>query len=147
MTQSKDCVRAVGHGFYVKKKKTTQQTTCINVSPWSLPLWVILSWKFAIHCRNIQQLVVSVDRSSPDMSVSLIRPMGNSTVLQVGHSTAQFYKKITIQVMWYHIVLQIGYSMCIYSLSDRIITSITYRNKYSHIVMEYFRHNTNELRG
>ncbi|XP_048732352.1 mediator of RNA polymerase II transcription subunit 27-A-like [Ostrea edulis] len=32
---------------------------------------------------NIQQLVASVDRSSPDMTVSLIRPMGNSTVLQI----------------------------------------------------------------
>ncbi|XP_061172341.1 mediator of RNA polymerase II transcription subunit 27-like [Saccostrea echinata] len=32
---------------------------------------------------NIQQLVTTVDRSSPDMSVSLIRPMGNSTVLQI----------------------------------------------------------------
>lgn len=32
---------------------------------------------------NIQQLVASVDRAYADMSVSLIRPMGNSTVLQI----------------------------------------------------------------
>lgn len=51
-------------------------------------------------CRNIQQLVASVDRAYADMSVSLIRPMGNSTVLQVSYtecvceqSWAVFYRR------------------------------------------------------